>query len=136
MNNTPIINIFNDIAEKSIVCLLDIDDFTTFNILNSYEKGNSIIYQMPVFIKRIPTIHKLVRIDSDEFIFSCFGSFESNKKYLFTLMQSVQNEMNVTVSIAVTENDIFTYSYEYTLNKLKEGVITAKCYGKNKLYFR
>lgn len=130
-----LINFFNRTEKETIFCLLDIDDFTTFNLLNSYEKGNTLINQLSDTIKQIPEFNNLIRVDSDEFLFSCFGNFEVNKKSLFLLMQTIESELMVTVSIGVTEHNPSMTSSEYILSKLRYGLLTAKNFGKNKLHF-
>ena len=130
------LNDFFKVTEKETTfCLLDIDDFTTFNLLNSYEKGDTILDQLSDTIKQIPALNNLTRVGSDEFLFSCLGNFEMNKKNLFLLMQTIQSELKVTVSIGVTERNSITASSEYILNKLRRGLLTAKDFGKNKLHF-
>ena len=130
-----LIDFFNGTEKETIFCLLDIDDFTTYNLLNSYEKGDNILNQLSDIIKRIPALNNLTRVDSDEFLFSCFGNFEMNKENLFLLMQTIQSELKLTVSIGVTERNSFTTSSEYILSKLKRSLLTAKDFGKNKLHF-
>lgn len=121
--------------KESTFCLLDIDDFTTYNLLNSYEKGDLLLSQLSDTIKEMPTFDSLTKVDSDEFLFSCFGNFETNKKDLFLLMQTIQNKFEVTVSIGVTEQPSSSASSEQILNKLRCGLLTAKDFGKNKLHF-
>jgi|GEM_PF-2123588 len=130
-----LINFFDEIEKETTLCLLDIDDFTDFNRLNSFEKGDNILSQLSNKIKQIPTIKNIVRIDSDEFLFSCLGNFEMNKEHLFILMQTIQIELEITASIGVTEYNSFTTSSKYVLNKLKRNMLTSKCFGKNKLNF-
>jgi GGDEF domain-containing protein len=134
-DNRQLIDFFNGTEKETIFCLLDIDDFTTFNLLNSYEKGDTILNQLSDTIKQIPALNNLTRVDSDEFLFSCFGNFEINKKNLFLLMQTIQSELKITVSIGVTERNSFTTSSEFILSKLRRGLLTAKDFGKNKLHF-
>lgn len=126
---------FKTPEREATYCLLDIDDFTTFNLLNSYEKGDTLINQLSDAIRKIPEFNKLTRVDSDEFLFSCYGNFEENKKNLFHLMQTIQNELKATVSIGVTEHNPSMISSEYILKKLRRGLLTAKDFGKNKLHF-
>lgn len=134
-NKRQLIDIFNHAEKETIFCLLDIDDFTIFNFLNSHERGNILLEQLSYTIKQIPALNKITRVDSDEFLFSCFGNFEMNKKNLFLLMQTIQSELKITVSIGVTERNSFTTSSDYILSKLRRGLLTAKDFGKNKLHF-
>lgn len=134
-NRRQLIDFFNGKEKETIFCLLDIDDFTTFNLFNSYERGNTLLDQLSYTIKQIPALNKITRVDSDEFLFSCFGNFEMNKRNLFLLMQTIQSELKITVSIGVTELNSFTTSSDYILSKLRRGLLTAKDFGKNKLHF-
>ncbi|TKB99960.1 nucleotidyl cyclase domain-containing protein [Pedobacter cryotolerans] len=134
-NRRELIDFFNGKEKETIFCLLDIDDFTTFNLFNSYERGNTLLDQLSYTIKQIPALNKITRVDSDEFLFSCFGNFEMNKKNLFLLMQTIQSELKITVSIGVTERNSFTTSSDYILRKLRLGLLIAKDFGKNKLHF-
>lgn len=133
--NRNLIDFFNTPEKETTFCLLDIDDFTTFNLLNSYEQGDTLLNQLADTIRQIPQFNNLTRIDSDEFLFSCFGNFEENKKSLFLLMQTIQRDLKVSVSIGVTERNSSIVSSERILNKLRRGLLTAKDFGKNKLHF-
>jgi GGDEF domain-containing protein len=134
-DNRQLVDFFNGAEKDTIFCLLDIDDFTTYNLLNSYEKGDLLLSQLSDTIKEMPTFDSLTRVDGDEFLFSCFGNFETNKKDLFLLMQTIQNKLDITVSIGVTEQPSFSASSEQILNKLRCSLLTAKDFGKNKLHF-
>jgi GGDEF domain-containing protein len=134
-DSRQLVDFFTGTEKEAIFCLLDIDDFTTFNLLNSYEKGDTLLNQLSDTIKQIPEFNNLTRVDGDEFLFSCFGNFEVNKKSLFLLMQTIQSELKVTVSIGVTERNPSMTSSEYILSKLRRGLLTAKDFGKNKLHF-
>lgn len=134
-HSRQLIDFFNGTENETIFCLLDIDDFTTFNRLNSYENGDIVLKNLSDTIKLIPALSNLTRVDSDEFLFSCFGNFAVNKNNLFLLMQSIQSELKITVSIGVTELNSVTTSSEFVLSKLRRSLLTAKYFGKNKLYF-
>lgn len=114
--------------------LLDIDDFGFFNLKFGYERGNLILEEIKHYIKLLPNINECIALGNDEFVFSCKGNFNTNKKDLFNLLQKISEDLNVTVSIGVTliESD---NSEERLMNQLRYNLIIAKENGKNKICF-
>ncbi len=120
--------------EKAIFCLLDIDNFSLYNLTNSFENGNIALERIYNLIMQLPALSNLTKLGSDEFIFSCIGDFEQNKASIFSLLQTIQNNLNFTVCIGITEPICMNFSLEKLLHRLKSNVMTAKANGKNKIY--
>ena len=116
------------------LCLLDIDDFTIYNLKLGFEIGNALLNEILELIHKIPNQCGFRRVDSDEFLFCCFGTFNENKQNLVRLMQAVETNLKVTVSIGATEINGDIELDEILLNILKRYVLIVKNNGKNKIY--
>lgn len=129
-------NLENILSDKSISVhgLIDIDDFGLYNSKYGFEQGNKLLEKVEYYVNHHFKADYWCRIDSDEFIFS---SKEINskilKKNIFELMQIINTDLSITVSIGLT----FTSQAQNSsliLSRLKTNVLLAKKYGKNLLF--
>ena len=113
-------------------CLLDIDDFSQFNLANGFEKGNNTLKELEALLKTInPEI--FFCLGSDEYFFYWTKPFTSTKAFLIQLMQAIEKKLGVTISIGATEN-VQSRTPEQIIKQLKLNVQIAKANGKNKIY--
>lgn len=112
--------------------LVDIDDFTTYNINYGFEKGNEILSTFEYVAQGIlvPKIWK--KLGSDEFIFVLEKSFLDNKQNILMILHKCKESLGITVSIGLSEQQ-FYYELEVVVNTLRVNLLTAKKYGKNKI---
>jgi diguanylate cyclase (GGDEF)-like protein len=120
-------------TQNVTICLLDIDDFNRYNFEFSFELGDKVLQNIDTYINNIQTIVHSIRLGSDEYIFSCEGDFESNKEFLFKLMQDTERNLEVTISIGVVETSEKLSQPEEVLKQLKLNLMKAKENGKNRL---
>jgi len=122
------------LVSKVSFFLLDIDDFTKYNLTYSFEKGNEILNKIETLIKSLSYLKNYKKIDGDEFLFSCYGEFKRNKTYIFSLMQKIENELHITVSIGAIESLQTTDNFQELHRDLQLSLLIAKNNGKNKLF--
>lgn len=111
--------------------LIDIDDFTTFNLINGFEKGNEILRMLEDISIRALEPNVWRKLDSDEFIFLMDGSFEENRQKFSDLLLNSKKQLKITISIGLSELK-FECGFEQIINQLKSNLLIAKCNGKNK----
>jgi len=131
------INLKNALSDESINfhCLLDIDDFGSFNSQNSYEKGNYILKDLSAFGKDILQPKYWVHVGSDEFYFSLHDKEISKDSLIFRFMQKIELELKITVSIGILIKDS-NISYKEAFIRLKSNVQIAKSQGGNKIVLK
>ncbi|WP_297333838.1 hypothetical protein, partial [Flavobacterium sp.] len=116
------------------VVLADIDNFHNYNIVYSYEKGNTVLNSIDSMINQLPFLQKNYNLRGDEFMFTFNGDFENVKALVFGLLQIVWDELEVTLSVAVTTipND---YPMEVVYQILQRNLLKVKIHGKNKICY-
>lgn len=126
-----IVIIANDL-NMFVYGLIDIDDFTLFNLSNGFQKGNDILNGLEELIQSKLHTTTWQKLNSDEFIFFLHGPFEQNKQKLLDLLTSCQRNLNVTISLGLLELDC-KYSFDQIINRLMISLLMAKNHGKNKM---
>lgn len=111
----------------------DIDNFSSYNKTNSFEKGNLILEKLCVIFESSLFVEEWLKIDSDEFLIRCNGNFDENKKNIFELLNATNEKLNITFSIGATDKKF--YSAEQNFIHLKSNLSMAKQLGKNKIYY-
>jgi len=112
--------------------LIDIDDFTLFNLSNSFERGNYILHQFKELAKTILCPLDLRKLDADEFIFYLQGSYDENKENLTKLFLESENQLAIKISVGLVESTRI-FDYKEVINQLRINILEAKKYGKNKI---
>ena len=112
--------------------LIDIDEFTSFNLSNSFEKGNIMLNELEGVATTILSPIEWRKLDADEFIFYLHGSFKDNKHNLSTLLLKCEHNLGITISIGLAESTKYL-NFEQVINQLRVNLLTAKKYGKNKM---
>lgn len=137
MNNSNLLNkkqkIFNDLLNnpnRSLFGLIDIDNFSDYNRLHSFEAGNVVLNELQILIINYLKPNFLLRLGSDEFYFSCDESFIVKKKLFIELLAKIQEELNLTTSIGLTEMVNVT-DPQILFNQLRKNLNYSKINGKN-----
>lgn len=112
--------------------IIDIDNFSFYNLNNSFESGNRLLNNAEDLITEQLQPHKWRRLDGDEFLFVILGTFECNKLMLTELMCNIQKKLTITLSLGLLESEI-TYDFEEIIHRLKHNLLIAKNNGKNKI---
>nr|WP_255481302.1 diguanylate cyclase [Pontibacter sp. Tf4] len=126
------IETFTGLPETTIF-LLDLDDFSKYNSVYSYENGNYILNKSVEIISQIPTLINCLKFGGDEFLFTCLGNFETSKNFIFSMLQSFESELKVTVSIGGVQNINKIKNSQHLIELLKTNVLLAKSNGKNQI---
>lgn len=134
-NISPKNELINSLQQKNtdFHCLIDIDSFSTFNRKHGFERGNEILSKIYDSLKRIINPDSLAYLGSDEFYFSTDKNWSNPNSPVFYFMQSIKNELDITVSIGITQNSKLKQPDEI-MSLLKSNVLQAKSNGKNLIY--
>jgi GGDEF domain-containing protein len=111
----------------------DIDDFHSFNLKYSFEKGNFILKRISEIFEYSLFIKDWLKIDNDEFLAKCEGNFDQNKNSIFHLSEEINKKLKVSVSIGVSDMNI--NNAELNFKHLKSNLYLAKKNGKNKICY-
>lgn len=114
-------------------CLMDIDDFSLFNLKYGFEKGNVILYRISEIAKEFLNPKYWIYLGSDEYYFSATKGWSEKESSIFEFMQKVKSELKITISIGVMTNDKNILPREI-FSTLRNNVIKAKLNGKNSIY--
>ncbi len=115
--------------------IIDIDNFTEFNLNNSFECGNKLLINFEELINLHIKPYEYRKLDGDEFLFSVKGTFEDNKSSLIQLMSDVKEKLNITISFGLLESKN-KYSFKRIITELKMNLLIAKQNGKNKIFIK
>jgi len=112
--------------------LIDIDDFTTYNQINGFEKGNDILVKFLELGENILKPKIWTKFGSDEYLFVINGSFNDNNSSILELFKRNEDFLNITISIGVSEQ-IVDVEIREVINLLKVNLLTDKAHGKKKI---
>lgn len=115
--------------------IIDIDNFSEFNLNNSFECGNKLLINLEELINLHIKPNDYRKLDGDEFLFSVRGTFEHNKSSIIKLMSEVEKKLNITISLGLIESKN-KYSFKRIITELKINLLVAKQNGKNKIFIK
>lgn len=115
--------------------IIDIDNFTEFNLENSFECGNKLLINLEKLINLYIKPYEYRKLDGDEFLFSIKGTFEHNKSSIIQLMSEVEKKLNITISFGLLESKT-KYSFKKVITELKMNLLIAKHNGKNRIFIK
>lgn len=117
--------------ELNITCLLDVDNMTEFNLVNSFAVGDELLKEIDEVGCNCKDIIFWQHMTSDEFIFQC-----KSKETIFLLISTIENRLEITVSIGAlcgsriaNPNNIDSI----TISILKTALLQAKLNSKYKV---
>lgn len=113
--------------------LLDIDNFSEFNKLFGYERGNRLLIETEITLQESLKPLYAAKLNSDEFIFHLNGSFLENKNSLLFLLSNLNKKFDITASIGILEVRR-NFDFDKIINHLMTNMLYAKINGKNKIY--
>jgi len=114
-------------------CLMDIDDFSLYNLKYSFEKGNVILNQISEIAKETLNPKYWIYLGSDEYYFSATKDWSEKESSIFKFMQKIKSDLKITVSIGIMTVDKNRLPREI-FSVLRNNVINAKINGKNSIY--
>lgn len=114
-------------------CLMDIDDFSLYNLKYSFEKGNIILSRISEIAKEFLNPKYWIYLGSDEYYFSATKGWSEKESSIFKFMQKIKSELEITVSIGIMTVDKSILPRE-VFGILRDNVINAKLNGKNSIY--
>lgn len=113
--------------------LIDIDNFTDFNLKYGYEKGNELLVSVESALLELLKPNYSARLNSDEFVFHLNASFGDSKGQLLFLLSELSIKFGITVSIGLLEVEK-TLDFDKIINHLMKNMLFAKMSGKNMIY--
>ena len=114
-------------------CLMDIDDFSLYNLKYSFEKGNVILTRISEIAKEFLNPKYWIYLGSDEYYFSATKDWSEKDSSIFKFMQKIKSELKITVSIGIMTVDRNILPKE-VFGILRNNVTNAKLNGKNSIY--
>lgn len=114
-------------------CLMDIDNFSLYNLKYSFEKGNIILSRISEIAKEFLNPKYWIYLGSDEYYFSATKGWSEKESSIFKFMQKIKSELKITVSIGIMTVDKNILPRE-VFGILRDNVINAKLNGKNSIY--
>lgn len=134
MINQKIEKIIFESKYIELICLLDVDNFGSFNKTYGFEAGNIKLTELDNLGANYKYFKNWMRLGSDEYFFTAPSDFVTNKVHFFNLLQEIENKLNITVSVGVISFNEINKNIEQLFNTLHINVQLAKEYGKNKIY--
>jgi len=114
-------------------CLMDIDNFSLYNLRHSFEKGNNVLTRISEIAKEILIPEHWIHLGSDEYYFSATRDWSQKESAIFKFMQAIKCDLDITVSIGIMTSDKNILPSEI-FSILRNNVINAKINGKNSIY--
>ncbi|HTJ48698.1 MAG TPA: GGDEF domain-containing protein [Cyclobacteriaceae bacterium] len=112
--------------------LIDIDNFTAYNQINGFEKGNDILIEFLKLGQKTLNPKTWGKFGSDEYLFVLNGSFNEHNHSIFELLKRSKEVLNITISIGVSEQ-VVNVEVKEIINLLRVNLLTAKGHGKNRI---
>ncbi len=110
--------------------LIDIDNFYSYNLKNSFEQGNELLKNLEIRLVESLNPIEWRKLDSDEFLFSLHGNFIENRILITEALKRINREFKINLSIGIKES-ISECTFKELIFTLKSSLLIAKQNGKN-----